>query len=68
VPVPSSVSETGLEYPQNGTVSPQPPAAVSAGNGSSRSDRREFYFRIFYQQLHKENIDPHSNLKILKIP
>lgn len=34
-----------LEYPNNGTVSQQPPAAavgaVSAGNGSSRADRRK---------------------------
>lgn len=36
-----------LEYPNNGTVSEQPPPAVvdgaiSAGNGSSRADRRKF--------------------------
>lgn len=41
--VPSSYSESALEYPNNGSVSQQPPASISAGNGTSRADRRKFF-------------------------
>lgn len=45
----STYSEQVLEYPNNGTVSEQPPpaaVAVSAGNGTSRADRLLNIFTI----------------------
>lgn len=41
---PQRVPYSVLEYPNNGTVSEQPPpaaVALSAGNGTSRADRRK---------------------------
>lgn len=46
VPVHSTYSQRALEYPNNGSVSQQPPAAVSAGNGTSRADRLLNIFTI----------------------